>query len=371
MVTWIFQYRLQQRGLPMHFWGLVKGTALAALLAVSLPFDAAAEAEPSVSILMYHHVSESTPRSTTVSPDELRAHLQYLADNDFTVIDIRDAIAGVKGEAELPDKAVVLTFDDAYENIFSAGRPILQEFEVPWTLFVTTDPIGERPGRYMSWDQVRQLHDEGVTIANHTTDHAHMPRRDDAEWRQRAAENILQAEQKILDEVGVSHQLFAFPYGEYDNVLLELVEELGFTGFAQHSGGFGPTSDMRAIPRFAAAGVYADLSSLGTKMAALAFPIKEVRYEDTLLTHEQTRPTLEIEFEVRDFRPSQVTCFISNRAHDIEWIDDNTMRVQAEDDLGFGRSRYNCTAPSISKPGRYYWYSQQWIRMNEEGSWPG
>lgn len=360
----------------MRFCGFAMTCLIALTSWLSAPMHTAvAEAEPSVSILMYHHVSESTPRSTSVSEDELREHLTYLRDNDFTVIELTHAIEGIRGERSLPDKAVVLTFDDAYENIFSAGHPIMQEFEVPWTLFVTTDPVGERPSRYMSWDQIRQLHDDGVIIANHSMDHAHMPRRAEGEseeaWRQRMAENILQAEQKILDEVGVSYQLFAFPYGEYDNALLEIVEELGFIGFAQHSGGFGPTSDFRAIPRFAAAGIYANLQTLSTKMAALAFPIKEVRYENTLLSYEQTKPTLEIEFEVRDFRPSQLSCFIRNQPHDIEWVNDSTMRVQAEEDISIGRSRYNCTAPSISKPGRFYWYSQQWIRMDKEGSWPG
>lgn len=348
---------------------------LSALAGFASAAPAKAEAEPSVSILMYHHVSESTPRSTSVSADELREHLQYLQDNDFTVIDLHHALRGVRGEDSLPDKAVVITFDDAYENIFSAGRPILNEFDMPWTLFVTTGPIGQKPGRYMSWDQVRQLHEEGVIIANHTLDHAHMPRRQsgesESEWRQRMAENILQAEQKILDEVGVSHQLFAYPYGEYDNELAALVEELGFIGFAQHSGGFGPTSDLRVIPRFAAAGIYANLNSLSTKMAALSFPINHVRYDDTLLTYNDNRPVLEIEFDVRDFRPSQVSCFIRNQPHKVEWLNENTMRVQAEEPINIGRSRYNCTAPSISSPGRYYWYSQQWIRMDEQGNWPG
>lgn len=333
-----------------------------------------AEAEPSVSILMYHHVSASTPRSTSLSPDELRAHLSYLRDNNFNVISLTDAIDGIRGDKELPEKAVVLTFDDAYENIFSAGHPIMQEFDMPWTLFVTTDPVGERPGRYMSWDQIRQLHADGVIIANHSLDHAHMPRRQgfnsEQDWRQAMAENILQAEQKILDEVGVSYQLFAFPYGEYDNELLDIIDELGFIGFGQHSGGFGPTSDWRAIPRFAAAGNYANLNTLSTKMSALAFPIEAVRYDDILLAHEASRPVLELEFDVRDFRPTQVTCFVRNQPHDIEWVNDSTMRVQAEEPVNIGRSRYNCTAPSISQPGRFYWYSQQWIRMDEQGSWP-
>lgn len=334
-----------------------------------------AEAEPSVSILMYHHVSASTPRSTSVSPQELRAHLSFLRDNDFTVIALTDAIDAIRGNQALPDKAVVLTFDDAYENIYSAGRPILQEFDMPWTLFVTTDPVGDRPGNYMSWEQIRTLHEEGVIIANHSRDHAHMPRRQGFEneqaWREAVVDNILEAELTLVEEIGVSYKLFAFPYGEYDNALLDIIDELGFIGFAQHSGGFGPSSDMRAIPRFAAAGIYANLDSLATKMAALAFPIRDVRYEDTLLTHGKDRPVLEIAFEVRDFRPAQVSCFIRNQPHEVEWLDTSTMRIQAQEPINVGRSRYNCTAPSISKPGRYYWYSQQWIRMDEQGNWPG
>ena len=357
----------------------VRGAIATLMILVSgwlLPSESVlAEAEPSVSILMYHHVSASTPRSTSVSPDELRAHLRFLRDNDFNVIALTDAIDALRGNQPLPDKAVVLTFDDAYENIYSAGRPILQEFDMPWTLFVTTDPVGERPGNYMSWDQIRTLHEEGVIIANHSQDHAHLPRRqgfanEDA-WREAVLENIQGAEQKLLQEVGVSHKLFAFPYGEYDNALLEIIDELGYTGFAQHSGGFGPSSDTRAIPRFAAAGIYANLDSLATKMAALAFPIRAVRYDDTLLNSDQDRPVLEIAFEVRDFRPAQLSCFIRNQPHAVEWVDAQTMRIQAEQPIPIGRSRYNCTAPSISQPGRYYWYSQQWIRMDEQGNWPG
>lgn len=340
-----------------------------------LPGLAQAEAEPSVSMLMYHNVSDSTPRSTTVTEEELRAHLQYLEDNDFTVIDIRDAIAGMQGEQELPDKAVVITFDDGYANIFDNGRPILNEFDVPWTLFVATDPIGAEPGRYMSWDQIRTLHEEGVVIANHSTDHSHMPRYREGESaderRQRLSETILQAEQKILDEVGVSYQLFAYPYGEYDNDLAELVDELGFIGFGQHSGGAGPTSDMRAIPRFAAAGMYANLETLGTKMAALSLPVEDFAYRDTLLEPDETKPELTMTVRTDDFHRNNLQCFIRNEAHQPEWIDENTFTIQSEIPLNLGRNRYNCTVQSISKPGRFYWYSIQWILPDEDGRWPG
>ncbi|RUO35659.1 polysaccharide deacetylase family protein [Aliidiomarina sanyensis] len=339
-----------------------------------VPKESHASGDAHASILLYHHVSDRTPRVTSVTEDELREHLQYLKDNDFTVIDIRDAIAAARGEKAIPEKSVVITFDDAYQNIFTNGRPILNEFDVPWTLFVATDPIGERPGQYMSWDQIRTLHEEGVVIANHSTDHSHMPRRIDGEserqWLARMRENILSAEQKIKDEVGVSYKIFAYPYGEYDNKLADLVKELGFFGFGQHSGGFGAHSDFRAAPRFAAAGIYANLRTLGTKMAALNLPVLEARYTDTLLDHTDTKPVLELKLDMEDIHRHQVNCFIRSHPHPPEWIDDQTFRVQASEPIGIGRQRYNCTAPSISKPGRFYWYSIQWIRPDEQGTWP-
>lgn len=338
------------------------------------PNIAVAVDDAHVSILLYHHVSDRTPRVTSVTEEELREHLQFLRDNEFTVIDIREAIAAARGEREIPAKSVVITFDDAYQNVFTNGRPILKEFGVPWTLFVSTDPITDRPGQYMSWDQIRTLHAEGVVIANHSTDHAHLPRRlpgeSEDEWLLRMRTNILSAEQKIKDEVGVSHKLFAYPYGEYDNALANLVEELGFVGFGQHSGGFGAFSDLRAAPRFAAAGIYANLRTLGTKIAALNLPVLEARYQDTLLAHTDTQPILELKLEMSDIRRHQVNCFVRGQPQAPEWVDQQTFRVQAAEPIGIGRQRYNCTAPSVSKAGRFYWYSIQWIRPDEHGLWP-
>ncbi|RUO37692.1 hypothetical protein CWE13_07015 [Aliidiomarina shirensis] len=348
-------------------------TLFASLVGCS-PSSSYASENAHASILLYHHVSDSTPRITSVTADELRQHLEYLRDNDFTVIDIRDAIAAARGEKDIPEKSVVITFDDAYQNIFTNGRPILNEFDVPWTLFVTTDPVGSRPGQYMSWDQIRELHEEGVVIANHTLDHGHLPRREggesEREWLSRMRDNILSAEAKIKEEVGVSHKLFAYPYGEYDNKLADLVAELGFVGFGQHSGGFGPTSDFRAIPRFAAAGMYANLDTLGAKMAALSLPVKKADYRDTLLRHDETKPKLTLTVDTSDFNRNQLNCFIGGQPHAPDWENDSTFSIVASEPLRVGRGRYNCTAPSKTYSGRFYWYSIQWIRPDAQGGWP-
>ncbi|RUO42712.1 polysaccharide deacetylase [Aliidiomarina taiwanensis] len=338
-----------------------------------LLFSASTYAQ-SVSILLYHHVSETTPRVTSVSPDELRSHLGYLRDNNFAVIDLHHALAGMRGEKELPEKSVVITFDDAYQNIFNAARPILKEFNMPWALFVSTDFIGDTPGHYMSWTQLQTLHQEGVVIANHSSDHAHLPMRKANEsndaWRTRVVENIENAQALLEQHVGIQHKLFAYPYGEYDNALKAIVKELGYTAFGQHSGGAGPRSDMQAIPRFAAAGIYSNINTLDTKMAALNFPVTNLKYEDTLLAYHETKPYVEVEMDTADIHTHQVQCFISGEIYKPEWLSETRFRVQTNKDLPVGRSRYNCTAPSKSLRGRYYWFSMQWIRQDQQGQWP-
>lgn len=349
------------------------------MVMINTPSQAVQEnSHTSVVFLMYHHVSEHTPRSTTVSPQELREHLAYLQEHDFHIISIHDAIAGLQRDQALPDKAVVLTFDDAYQDIFTNGFPILKEFQVPWTLFVTTDVIGEQAGTYMSWEQLDALHGAGVTLANHSSDHAHLPRRlpqeTQEQWQQRISNNIKQAQATLEQRYGTLPRLFAYPYGEYNKALQQILQEQGYIAFGQHSGAAG-SYDWQALPRFPSSGIYAQLSTLSTKMHTLAFPDLELDYQDTLLGHQDKRPILTARFDTSHIHKHLLQCFIGSETYSVTWLDEQTFQLQSKHDLPIGRSRYNCTAPSKTVPSgkagpRYYWMSVQWIRPDAQGNWP-
>lgn len=329
---------------------------------------------PSVSILMYHHVSEDTPRVTSVTPEEFESHLQYLQENNFNVISLLQAVESIEENLPLPDKAVVLTFDDAYLNLYESAAPLLDEYEMPWTLFVSTEVILENPSSFMSWEQLRELHSRGVTIANHSTDHSHLPRRQSGEswreWESRMRNNITAAQSELEEKVGIQNKLFAYPFGEYNNRLREILAELGFHSLGQHSGAYGPYSDPQAIPRFPASGNYADLESLSVKMLALNLPTTDINFSDSLLTHSQRQPNLSVSIKLEDITPARLQCFIGGAAVEPNWVSEHRFQIQAANAIPVGRSRYNCTAPSNSKSGRYYWFSQQWIRPDRNGNWP-
>ena len=163
---------------------------LVALLLWQLPASAAV-------MLIYHHVAADTPRVSSVTPAEFREHLSYLRDNNFQVIGLDVLIDQLKTGKPIADNAVVITFDDSYENNFTTAHPILQEFGYPYTIFISPGAIDDRVGPVLTWPQVKQMSDDGVLVANHAMWHEHMakpePGESQAQWRQRMKQSILAA----------------------------------------------------------------------------------------------------------------------------------------------------------------------------------
>lgn len=314
-------------------------------------------------MLIYHHVADDTPRVSSVTAAELRQHLQYLKDNDFQVIGLDVLIDQLKNAKPIADNAVVLTFDDSFENNYTTAHPILQEFGYPYTIFISPGSIDNRVGPVLNWDQVRKMAADGVLVANHAMNHEHMTKREAgeslADWRIRIKQNILDAEQRIKQETGQNHQWLAYPYGEFNNELETIVEDLGFIGIGQQSGAIGPATKLTRIPRYPAAGQYADLANLSQKLKTLAFNITDYIAADQQIS--TNPPTLRLKLEITDFLPRQLRCYAGTETLEPKWLDDNTFEVTASKPANRGRSRYNCTAPSLSKPGYFYWYSQQWL----------
>lgn len=314
-------------------------------------------------MLIYHHVAEDTPRVSSVTPAEFREHLSYLRDNNFQVIGLDVLLDQLKNGKPIADNAVVITFDDSYENNFTTAHPILQEFGYPYTIFISPGAIDDRVGPVLSWQQVKQMAADGVLVANHAMWHEHMARPEQGEseaaWLKRMQQSILQAEQRIKEETGQSHQWLAYPYGEFSDALENLVSELGFIGIGQQSGAIGPLTKLTRIPRYPAAGQYADLKDLSQKFRTLAFPITGYLAANQVIS--SNPPVLRLELKIEDFRPEQLRCYAGSEVLEPSWLNATTFEVKASKPLNRGRSRYNCTAPSISKRGYFYWYSQPWL----------
>lgn len=319
-----------------------------------------------VNILVYHHVSESTPASTSISPSAFRSHMQLLKDNGFTVVSLETAIKGITEETPLPENAVAITFDDGYENIYLNGWPILKEYGYPFTVFVATDSIDESYSQMLSWDQLREMKDAGVSIANHSSDHGYLVRhrKFDDVWLNETLENLTDSQQRLSEELGQDiPKWFAYPYGEFNAPLADALKDLGYIAFAQHSGGAWKGSNMQAIPRFAAAGIYANPKTLLTKLQSRPMPVDESKLDD--MVTKEARPELIAEVLDRGDMSPVLNCFVDGDWQDSSWLSEQSFRVQSDNALSEGRHRYNCT--SKSKTGNfYYWFSKPWLILENE-----
>ena len=325
-------------------------------------------------ILQYHHVSDSTPVSTSIAPEQFAKHMQYLADHNFKVIALSTLMDAIKQQKALPDKSVVITFDDAYLDILQNGKPILDKHNFPFTIFINPGMIAQDTAHFLSWQQLKSMADDGVIIANHGMKHDSLARVPEGmsldAWLAKNTESLLRAEQLITEHTGQSWRYFAYPYGEFTSEVQQWVQDNNFVAFSQQSGAVGLATDLTSIPRFPVSQPYDQLSSLRDKLDALAFSIRlEGKNKQTVFqAGELTAVTFNI--DVADFNPEQLNCYISGLGRQkIEWQDDKTFSINFSTPLPTGRVRCNCTAPSISEPGRYYWYSKPWLILQENRQW--
>ena len=333
--------------------------------------DSSVSTTPNAAILLYHHVSSSTPASTSISPEAFKSHMEYL-DAHHTVVSLQDVVSAIQHNTTLPENAVAITFDDGYANILDNAHPILADLGFPYTVFINPDEIGVGP-KQLTWEQVIAMHNDGVVFANHTLDHLHMLNGEQAmgerAWLEKVWQNVESAEKKIEDKLDISLKYLAYPFGEYNTALANKLKAEGYIGFGQHSGAVGPSSDMQALPRFPAAGPYANLATLKTKLNSLAMPVTQSSHKDPRMTARNLSSPISLTIDSDDVRLTQVNCFFGGDPIETS-LEENVLTFTLDETLPVGRSRVNCTAPSHAQSGRYYWYSTPFFVADEDGNYP-
>lgn len=329
-------------------------------------------------ILQYHHVSDSTPKSTSITPKQFEVHLQYLKDNHFNVVPLSKVIDDIKSQQPLSDKTVAITFDDAYADVLTEAKPILNKFNYPYTVFVNPGIIDKNESKsnshYLSWPQLKVMADEGVIIANHGFEHDSLTRitkeLTQEQWLAEQTELLLTAEKIIFEKTGQSWHYFAYPYGEYDPKIQHWAKTNNFIAFTQQSGAVGPYTDLTSVPRFPASMPYDKISGLRDKLNSLPFNLQlQDEQAETIFKYKQAK-NITFNIETEDFYKSQLNCYISGLGKQkIHWQGDNSFTINFSSDLPIGRVRCNCTAASISQPGHYYWYSKPWFILKPDGDW--
>ncbi|GAB3486166.1 polysaccharide deacetylase family protein [Marinomonas epiphytica] len=330
----------------------------------------AVSAQTYLPVLQYHHVGESTPFSTSVTPVQFTEHMDYLKTAGFQVVDLFQALDDLKAGKPLPEKAVAITFDDAYRNIYQAGFPILKERGFPFTVFINTDPVERGNRHFLTWQQMSEMEASGGVFANHTISHPYMLRKEEGEtdqaWLARMTKEVDTVESLLVNKLGHSPKMLAYPYGESNKVIRDLLAERGIMAFGQQSGVISADSDFTNLPRFPASGHYAKLSTLKTKLNAKPMPLTTASLrENKAGDFASSEPvSITLTFKQGKYRLNDLNCYVSGQGKaSLSWSSDREVTATAEKPFAVGRGRINCTMPDAS--GRhYYWYSHVWIRTS-------
>ncbi len=325
-----------------------------------LILTATVAAQP-LNILIYHHIADDTPHSTSTREAQFYAQLDHFEQQGYQIVALDRALEALQAGESLPAKSLALTFDDGFASVCDRVYPELKRRNLPFTVFVTTDPIDNNYPGYCSWAQLKAMAENGVTIANHTTDHAYLVRQalDDPQWLSQAQNNITRAQQRIDDEIGYAPKLFAYPYGEYNLELKQWLNAQGYIAFGQQSGSIGKHSDWQALPRFNASGHYAGITSLRHKISAHPLAVDYAQLPDPLTRKRRPSMTLTLDPSSVAHYP-HLQCYLNGTAIEVEWHSSHSLTVTPPDALSTGRHRVNCTAPH-RQGSPYYWLSQQWL----------
>jgi len=338
--------------------------------------DEASSDGNSAVILMYHHIDTDTPKSTSVTPESFIKHMSYLADNGFTIWPLNKTLDHLVMAKPIPDKTVVLTFDDAYQSVFSKAFPVLKAKNWPFTVFVTTDYISKNAKNFMSWEQLLEIKQYGADIGNHSMTHPHMIRyqtdETDQQWHGRIVNEIEQA-QELLDKNKLEPvKILAYPYGEYNPKLKLLLQKMDYYALGQHSGAIGNSSDMQALPRYPMGSGFDDLDNFAIKVRTKPLPIKVISPVNGIVSKDSDTPELIIELQPGNYNEKLLTCYASGQGRiQQEWIDRKKYlyRIVAYKNIEPGRTKYNCTAPSKTEKSVYYWFSFLWMKPEITGQW--
>ncbi len=313
--------------------------------------------------LVYHHFGHDTPASTSVTPELFEAHLKFLKENDFSVIFLSEAMRLYEAQEPFPNRCVVLTADDAYTTVLSGAMPLLEKYDLPMTIFVTTEGVERGYSAYLSWEQMREMKKSGlIEYGNHSHTHEHfILGRGDFEA------DLLKTAAILERELGGDNALYAYPYGEFDESMIAVLADHGYYGIAQHSGAFTYTSHPQVIPRYPMAARFAEMGEFRTKVRSRAFEVIRAEPSDPILRDHDNPYRLELQIAKGDYRAGEMACFMSFQGRqEVTWIAEDetsrTLEVITQRPPGLGRTRINCTAPSARG---FYWYSHPIFNLSD------
>lgn len=222
-------------------------------------------ARQALAILAFHKIGQpgngQYPTWNYIPEATFVGYLSDLRKNGWQVIDLATFLQGLSEPHILPERSVLLTFDDGYRSMLTVVLPLLRRFRYPAVLFVPTGFIGKynafdkgiEPEEAMcNWNDLQQLERHGVSVQSHGVTHSHFSGLNSVRQREELAWSKTQLENGLGKHVDV----IAYPYGDGGRdpqALSQLVQRAGYRAACLYGGGVNelPIMNRYRLPRVA------------------------------------------------------------------------------------------------------------------------
>ena len=198
-------------------------------------------------VLMYHSILKSKSSTYIIHPDVLKKDLIALKEAGFKSISLKELIGFVEGKNTLPEKPILITFDDGHYNNFYYALPLFKEYGFKGVIniigafseFSSTSGDHSNPNySHLTWDEIKTLNDSGVfEIGNHTYNlHKYTPRygigklpgEDTNSYINAIKSDIERCQDYLKLKSGVNCICFAYPFGRYNDIAKNTLKNMGF-----------------------------------------------------------------------------------------------------------------------------------------------
>ena len=302
---------------------------------------------------MYHKFDRSDYPSTNIKMDQFNDHLLEIIKSKYNVMSLDFIVGTIINDGNLPNNTIGISIDDADRSFLDKGWPLLKKHGLPATLFVTTNTIVDGNKNYLNWSEIRKMKNEGLTIGAHSHNHGHL-----SEFSLEELKIEIEISNRLfLKELGEIPTLFAYPYGEADEIMSELLNEYNFkAAFGQHSGIINETSNYYYLPRFSLNEKYGDIDRVKFAANTKGLGVYDFIPTNPSLNDNNNPPY--IGFSLLDQKlANKIQCFIFDSDGQVEneiYRFNERIEIRLNRKLIKGRSRMNCTVKDEQKNWRWF-----------------
>lgn len=218
-------------------------------------YESSGNNQGEIPVLMYHHLEDNMNNNSTIDPVNFENQIKTLKEEGYNAITIQQFYNYINGVDKLPEKPVLITFDDGYLSNYEKAYPILRKYDMNATIFIIASRILEKNEKNvysneipkMNWEQLREMKDY-ISIQSHTWDlhyklkgnfgrmkgAIYAPSYIDGkleskeEYEERVKNDFYLSKEIIKEKLGYEPIALSYPFGDYSGNTMKLAQEAGF-----------------------------------------------------------------------------------------------------------------------------------------------